>query len=141
MLPASTQKLLVAAAALKGLGSDYRFTTSLYRRGKVTQGVLHGDLLFAFDGDPTLSRTQLASLLEQAKQSGINKVQGDVLLLGQPQRLSRASGWAWDDLGICYSAPVSSYIIDGNCVRENCYQQNKCLLRCFPQKHLQTYLQ
>lgn len=117
MLPASTQKLLVAAAALKELGSDYRFTTSLYRRGKVTQGVLHGDLLFAFDGDPTLSRTQLASLLEQAKQSGINKVQGDVLLLGQPQRLSRASGWAWDDLGICYSAPVSSYMIDGNCVR------------------------
>ncbi|MCF1428847.1 MAG: D-alanyl-D-alanine carboxypeptidase/D-alanyl-D-alanine-endopeptidase, partial [Shewanella sp.] len=42
---------------------------------------------------------------------------GDLVLIGNTQRMDKAPGWVWDDLGICYAAPVSSFIIDGNCVK------------------------
>jgi serine-type D-Ala-D-Ala carboxypeptidase/endopeptidase (penicillin-binding protein 4) len=53
--PASTTKLYSVAAALDSLGSDYRFETPVYRRGKVNaKGVLEGDLILVAVGDLTL---------------------------------------------------------------------------------------
>lgn len=46
LTPASTSKLFVAATALRQLGSDYHFTTQIYARGKLSSGILHGDLIF-----------------------------------------------------------------------------------------------
>src|SRR5262245_29196801 len=41
-IPASTTKLYSCAAALDALGSDYRFKTPVYERGKRLGGVLKG---------------------------------------------------------------------------------------------------
>ena len=54
VIPASTQKLLVAASALDVLGDDYRFTTSL-RGATPAGGVITGDLFLVGGGDPLLS--------------------------------------------------------------------------------------
>jgi serine-type D-Ala-D-Ala carboxypeptidase/endopeptidase (penicillin-binding protein 4) len=51
--PASTTKLFSVAAALAILGPDYRFTTPVYRRGEVKDGVLRGDLVLVASGDLT----------------------------------------------------------------------------------------
>lgn len=52
--PASTTKLFSTAAALDALGADYRFHTPIYRRGKVSEGRLDGDLILVASGDPTM---------------------------------------------------------------------------------------
>jgi D-alanyl-D-alanine carboxypeptidase/D-alanyl-D-alanine-endopeptidase (penicillin-binding protein 4) len=52
--PASTTKLFSTAAALNALGADYSFHTPIYRRGKVSEGRLDGDLILVASGDPTM---------------------------------------------------------------------------------------
>jgi D-alanyl-D-alanine carboxypeptidase len=46
--PASTTKLYSCSAALAALGSDYRFETSVYRRGKLKDSHLDGDLVLVW---------------------------------------------------------------------------------------------
>lgn len=52
--PASVTKLYSVAAALDALGADFRFETVVFRRGELIEGTLHGDLILAASGDPTL---------------------------------------------------------------------------------------
>lgn len=57
MVPASTTKLLTEGSSLALLGSDFRWTTPVYRTGSIdTQGTLHGDLVLVASGDPNLSQ-------------------------------------------------------------------------------------
>ncbi|UNB79397.1 D-alanyl-D-alanine carboxypeptidase [Klebsiella pneumoniae] len=51
-LPAGTQKVITALAALLQLGPDFRFTTTLETKGSLDGGVLKGDLIARFGGDP-----------------------------------------------------------------------------------------
>jgi D-alanyl-D-alanine carboxypeptidase/D-alanyl-D-alanine-endopeptidase (penicillin-binding protein 4) len=53
-LPASTTKLYSCAAALADLGPEHRFETPVFRRGKVSDGRLEGDLILVAQGDLTL---------------------------------------------------------------------------------------
>ncbi|MCS6949775.1 MAG: D-alanyl-D-alanine carboxypeptidase, partial [bacterium] len=63
LIPASNQKLLVAAAALHRLGADFRFTTRLWATGEVdSQGVLRGDLVLQGEGDPVLSLGEIEKM-------------------------------------------------------------------------------
>src|SRR6058998_2108205 len=52
-VPASNTKLVVSAAATVLLPADYRARTSLYANGRITTGVLQGDLVLYGRGDPT----------------------------------------------------------------------------------------
>ncbi len=52
--PASTTKLFSVASALDHLGAEFRFRTPIYRRGEITNAVLHGDLILVASGDLTL---------------------------------------------------------------------------------------
>ena len=45
LAPASCQKLFTSVAALDLLGPAYRYVTRLGYRGKITGGLLHGDLV------------------------------------------------------------------------------------------------
>lgn len=117
--PASTQKLVTTLAGALALGPDWRYKTQVYYRGQLTNGHLVGDLLVDFVGDPTLKREQLRDLL---KRSGVKHVTGDLLL--NQQRFSgydRGNGWSWNDLSVCYTAPVSALILDKNCVQGALY--------------------
>ncbi|MCL1068377.1 D-alanyl-D-alanine carboxypeptidase/D-alanyl-D-alanine-endopeptidase [Shewanella olleyana] len=117
MLPASIQKLITAVAASHQLGRDFRYRTQVTYDGEIQNEVLNGDLYFHFQGDPTLNRKHLNELIETLKLNGVNRVSGKVYLVAAESKQTRAPGWAWDDLGICYAAPVSNYIIDRNCVK------------------------
>lgn len=76
---ASTIKLLTALAVLKSFGPTYQFSTTVLIQGTVdTQTeTLHGDI-YIQGHDPTLSRERLAHLEELVRQSGIQRVVGNL---------------------------------------------------------------
>lgn len=115
-LPASTTKLLTAAAALKLLGPDYHYDTSLfYRPSALKFGMHHGDIGLQFSGDPSLKSTTIHSLLQKLSNANIAIIKGDLIiddsiytgpLLGL--------GWTCDSTAWYYAAPVAAIIIDKN---------------------------
>ncbi len=55
VIPASTQKVPVAGAALELLGADFRYTTTVVAASSPVDGVIDGDLYLIGGGDPLLS--------------------------------------------------------------------------------------
>jgi D-alanyl-D-alanine carboxypeptidase/D-alanyl-D-alanine-endopeptidase (penicillin-binding protein 4) len=55
VIPASNQKIPVAAAALERLGDDFRYTTSVATASDPVAGVIDGDVYLIGGGDPLLS--------------------------------------------------------------------------------------
>ena len=94
LIPASNEKLLVAAAALEELGPRFRYTTSVRSRNQPSgQGVIDGDLWLVGGGDPVLStrryartsdrqgqaHTPLETLADRVAAAGVTEVRGQVL--------------------------------------------------------------
>ncbi|MCK3657340.1 serine-type D-Ala-D-Ala carboxypeptidase [Pasteurellaceae bacterium Pebbles2] len=116
MLPASTQKVFTALAAKLSLGDKFQFNTSLLTNGSVQNGVLNGDLIVKFTGDPDLSSGQLYQLLAQLKTQNIQKISGNLILdTAVFASHDRGSGWIWNDLTMCFNSPPAAANIDNNC--------------------------
>ncbi|WNN48972.1 serine-type D-Ala-D-Ala carboxypeptidase [Siccibacter colletis] len=125
-LPASTQKVITALAALLQLGPDYRFTTTLESRGEVRDGVLEGDLIARFGGDPSFKRQDLRNMVTALKRAGVEKIKGNVLIdTSIFASHDKAPGWPWNDMTQCFSAPPSAAIVDRNCFSVSLYSAPK----------------
>ncbi len=125
MPPASTLKLVTAAAALDSLGPDFLFRTELCASRRAVDGVLAGDLIVVGRGDPSISgrdhggdplalvRPWAASLREL----GIRRVEGK--LLGDDLYFAGAAihdDWPEDQLHRWYCAPSAALNLNDNCV-------------------------
>lgn len=125
-LPASTQKVITALAALLQLGPDFRFTTTLESKGTVTDGILKGDLVARFGGDPTLKRQNIRNMVAILKKSGVQKIEGNVLIdTSIFASHDKAPGWPWNDMTQCFSAPPAAAIVDRNCFSVSLYSAQK----------------
>ncbi|VFS60629.1 D-alanyl-D-alanine carboxypeptidase dacB precursor [Kluyvera cryocrescens] len=125
-LPASTQKVLTALAALLQLGPDFRFTTTLETKGSVDDGTLKGDLIARFGGDPTLKRQDIRNMVATLKKSGVQKIEGNILIdTSIFASHDKAPGWPWNDMTQCFSAPPAAAIIDRNCFSISLYSAQK----------------
>ncbi len=76
-VPASTFKAATVIAALQVLGADYRFATSLFTIGEVTENTLRGDVYLRGGGDPTLTTDDLHEFITALRQAGISRVVGN----------------------------------------------------------------
>jgi serine-type D-Ala-D-Ala carboxypeptidase/endopeptidase (penicillin-binding protein 4) len=111
LIPASNNKLLTTAAALKALGAQYRFRTAVY--GDSTQPKL-ATLRLIGRGDPTLTTAQLTTLAQQLQQKGIQQVEQ---LIGDDTYFRGAATnpyWDADDTLQGYGAPVNSLMLNQN---------------------------
>ncbi|PHM74922.1 penicillin-binding protein 3 [Xenorhabdus kozodoii] len=125
-LPASTQKIVTALAALLQLGKDYRFVTTLESDANVSEGVLDGNLTARFVGDPMLTRSQLRNMVESLRQSGIKQIDGDLIIdTSIFSSHDKAPGWVWNDMTQCFSAPPSAAIVDKNCFSVSLYSSEQ----------------
>ena len=80
MLLASNMKVVTSYVALQKLGWDFHWQTKLAYTGNITDSQLNGDLYIIGGGDPFLSATSLNKMLQALNDSGINKINGDVIL-------------------------------------------------------------
>lgn len=95
VIPASAQKLLVAAVALDELGEDFTYTTTVVAPTSPVGGVVDGDLYLVGGGDPLLSSdwypdsnlerfpvtspTSLDALADDVVAAGVTSVTGGVV--------------------------------------------------------------
>ena len=80
MNPASLMKLLTTAAALERLGPAWTWSTPVWLRGKVADGVLEGDLHIQGRGDPGMTQERLWLLLRRVQQLGVREIRGDIVI-------------------------------------------------------------
>jgi D-alanyl-D-alanine carboxypeptidase/D-alanyl-D-alanine-endopeptidase (penicillin-binding protein 4) len=108
-VPASNLKLFTALGAFLSLSPNFTFQTQLLTDNK--------NIYLKFDGDPSFTDQDLNNLFVALKKSGVDTIQGNIYL--DTQTLGgrdSGPGWMWDELNICYAAPISSIMINHNCV-------------------------
>lgn len=114
-MPASNTKILTAVAALDVLGPDYRFTTDVVRRGRVTDGVLHGNLYLVGRGDPTSRQSDYAALAKAVRAAGISSVTGKVVADGSFFDTERYNpGWSPSYASQYYAAQTAALTVAPN---------------------------
>ncbi|NEN24368.1 D-alanyl-D-alanine carboxypeptidase/D-alanyl-D-alanine-endopeptidase [Cryomorpha ignava] len=123
LCPASVWKLFTTTAALKTLGSEFRFRTVLAYDGKIENGILSGNLYIIGGGDPALGSRHFSPgfeplMLEWAsavKAAGIDSVNGKIVANAahfQGDGIPRTR--IWEDMGNYYGAAVSGLNINDN---------------------------
>ncbi len=113
--PASVQKLFTVSSALLNLTPDYRFTTRLLTTGTIHQGVLNGNLIFQFNGDPSLTESNVIGLVKKLQTIGIRRIVGNVVIDNTAfNHIPYPAGWLWNDLTSVFAAPLNTVIINRN---------------------------
>ena len=120
-LPASNQKILTSAVALKRLGADFSFRTKLALAGK--------DVVVIGDGDPTTGDARLAAARNETiyavfdrwakslKNSGLKTIDGDLVIrAGLFQRPHFHPDWPASQRQSWYAAPVAAVNFNDNCL-------------------------
>ena len=98
MSSASCMKLLSGVAGLHLLGADYMYETGIYTRGRVYDGVLHGDVTFRGGLDPQLQGPDLGKFAKALRRQGIVKMDGKLymdLTITEPVE-SEEHWYPWD---------------------------------------------
>jgi D-alanyl-D-alanine carboxypeptidase/D-alanyl-D-alanine-endopeptidase (penicillin-binding protein 4) len=118
-VPASNQKILTAAVALRHLGPDFRFETRIGHTGTLgADGTLRGDVVLTGTGDPSLDTAKLAELARALKSAGVRRVTGRIVADDSRFDERRLGvGWQWDNEPFDYQPQVSALNLDGNVVR------------------------
>ncbi len=80
LIPASNQKLLTAAAALRAFGPAYRFETRLVARGPIDEDGGVDDLCVVGAGDPAMTSEDWWRLAADLRRAGLRQVRGEICL-------------------------------------------------------------
>ncbi|OBI32398.1 D-alanyl-D-alanine carboxypeptidase/D-alanyl-D-alanine endopeptidase [Mycolicibacter sinensis] len=132
MQPASTNKVLTAAAALLALDLGARVTT------RVITGDQPGVVVLVGGGDPTLSTAdvgqdtwyreaaRISDLADQVRRSGVTptEIQVDTSAFSGP---SMAPGWDPDDIDGGDIAPIESVMVDGGRIQPTTVESRRSL--------------
>jgi D-alanyl-D-alanine carboxypeptidase/D-alanyl-D-alanine-endopeptidase (penicillin-binding protein 4) len=115
LLPASNAKLFSSAAAVKVLGLDHRFPTTVRTDGSRRGSELRGDLFLRGQGDPTMLAGDYDELAAKIAAEGITKVRGDLVADDTWYDATRlGNSWGWDDEPFYYSGQVSALTVSPN---------------------------
>jgi serine-type D-Ala-D-Ala carboxypeptidase/endopeptidase (penicillin-binding protein 4) len=116
MIPASNQKLLIAAAAADHLGWDFQFTTRLVTTAPIADdGTIAGDVVVIGNGDPTINTRDplrwraFDDWAAALRLKGVKTIRGR--LIGDDNAFVEPGwgvGWAWDNLQYGYGAQVTA---------------------------------
>jgi D-alanyl-D-alanine carboxypeptidase/D-alanyl-D-alanine-endopeptidase (penicillin-binding protein 4) len=105
LIPASNTKLITTIAALEELGSGYRFTTKVVKRGE--------DLVLQGNGDPYLVSERLYLLARDVARSGVKKVKS-IRVNNSAYTQDYQGLMDWDNSGEPFTAMVSPTSLNFN---------------------------
>ncbi|MEN9893653.1 MAG: D-alanyl-D-alanine carboxypeptidase/D-alanyl-D-alanine-endopeptidase [Pseudomonadota bacterium] len=94
--PASLFKLVTAWAALDRLGPQFRWRTPVWLDGPLREGVLQGALVIQGRGDPRWTPERLWLLVSRLRQSGLQRIAGDLVLDRQAFTVEATDPGAFD---------------------------------------------
>lgn len=124
LAPASNRKLATAAFAAECLGVHTRLQTRFRVDGRVSDGVLDGNLIIVGDGDPSLGGrfdfdrdVTLQPVVDALVRLGITRIDGGVIAdvsLFDDDLIP--GSWKNDNLGESYAAPVDALAWNENVV-------------------------
>ncbi|MDQ7772148.1 MAG: D-alanyl-D-alanine carboxypeptidase/D-alanyl-D-alanine-endopeptidase [Elusimicrobiales bacterium] len=127
LVPASTMKLPVTAAALEYLGPEKRFLTRLLSAVKPAGGAVGGDLYLVGGGDPSLGSEIIRNApalpavysvwAETLRTAGISSVSGGILADESLFESFQPGSWSWEDIGNYYAARPSALSVNDNTYR------------------------
>jgi D-alanyl-D-alanine carboxypeptidase/D-alanyl-D-alanine-endopeptidase (penicillin-binding protein 4) len=134
VIPASNEKLFVAAVALAVLGPDHRFRTDLLSTRPV-DGVITADVYLVGGGDPVLTTadvddplrypafntTSLDALADRLVTLGITRIQGDIV--GDGSRYDdefRAPSWG-DEITSVDAGPYDALLVNDGLISPGNY--------------------
>ncbi len=96
--PASTMKLLTSVTALDLLGTNYDYRTYLYYTGKISNGVLNGDVWLVGGMDPLFDDQDMDAFVNTLLRIGIDTIRGQIMSdTSFKEELRFGEGWCWDD--------------------------------------------
>lgn len=129
MLPASSQKVMVAAVLLQELGPQTQFVTGWYRRGVLTDSTLQGSLVLMGGGDPALGRNVdsawFDSVATRLVGMGIDTITGNLVVRDPylaPSDWPWPGSWDFDNsYSSCYGAPSTGLSYGGNCPHDSSF--------------------
>lgn len=117
LTPASTQKLIVADAALSGLGPEFRFDTLLAATQAPEDGAIDGDLWLAGSGDPSLRSDDLRNGIAMLRKTGLDAVRGAIAVDGSAIAGEEINPlWNADDANEDFMAATSGVSVDEDTV-------------------------
>ncbi|MBK8502811.1 MAG: D-alanyl-D-alanine carboxypeptidase/D-alanyl-D-alanine-endopeptidase [Saprospiraceae bacterium] len=112
--PASTQKILVTALALKVMGADFQFQTRIGHTGTIRHDTLFGNLIIRGFGDPSLGSAHfpetawndvMEALVKFVSDKGIRHIAGTIIGDASFYGLDAiAQTWPYQDLANYYGA-------------------------------------
>ena len=121
MMPASNMKIVTLAAAVRTLGWDHRFKTSIEAIGPIEDGTLRGNLFVRGSGDPSLNtrNNRGAAFIDDVaaalKSAGITSITGAVVADDDAfDDTGLGQGWSWDYLQDDYAAPSGALEFNEN---------------------------
>lgn len=112
--PASVMKLVTTNAALDTLTPNYRWKTEVYQDGKLSNGVLDGNLIIKGYGDPSFKAQEFWRLLMSLQQANIKEIKGDLIV--DKSYFSKNVGVRKtfdDETWRAYNAEPSAFLVNG----------------------------
>ncbi len=114
-VPASTVKLITAYGALKVLGPSYSFPVEMSTDQWKSSSTIHHLFVKGY-GDPTVVTADL-NYEALTLSDRVKRITGDIVIdTTYFDSLQFGKGWMWDEGIVHWNAPVSPYIINGNCI-------------------------
>lgn len=114
MLIASNMKLVTSYVALKNLGANFQWKTTLGYSGEIRDHVLNGNLYLIGGGDPTLTSANISKMLESINSLGIYKINGKLIYNGSIFNQNVTSSELYPEPFAAYSVDPAGLMIDGN---------------------------
>ena len=112
--PASVMKLVTTNAALDTLTPNYRWKTEVYQDGKLSNGVLDGNLIIKGYGDPSFKAQEFWRLLMSLQQANIKEIKGDLIVDKSYFAKNVGVRKTFDDeTWRAYNAEPSAFLVNG----------------------------
>lgn len=125
MIPASTMKCVTSAAALIGLGEDYRFETVVKYSGEIKGTTITGDLFIESSGDPTINSQYfkespdfIGEIVNSLNSKDVKHISGDIIVDEENfQDAGLNPQWTVGDAGEAYGTGLYGFNFSDNTFR------------------------